>query len=103
MSTTFFCNFNVPVLVAEDRYKYVPIVGVFRSIPVDQVDAWVMHPGGGPRSDRELATEVLVEVRKPLGTSGRTVPHSFDVADVLQLDRAAAIVVSTFLAALPRG
>ncbi|KQU91134.1 hypothetical protein ASC78_19365 [Variovorax sp. Root318D1] len=102
MSTTFFCNFSVPILVAEDRYKYVPVVGVFRSIPVDQIDKWVMHPGGGPRSDRELASEVLVEVRKPLGTSGRTVPHSFEVADVLHLDRAAAIVVSTFLAALPR-
>ena len=103
MSTTFFCNLNVPILVGEDRYKYIPVVGVFRSIPSDQVDAWVMHPGGGgPRSDRDLAAEVLVEIRKPLGTSGRTVPHSFEVADVLQLDRAAAIVVSTFLAALPR-
>jgi len=42
------------------------------------------------------------EIRKPLGSSGRTAPHAFDVADILQLDRAAAIVVSTFLAALPR-
>ena len=102
MSTTFSCNLNVPILVGEDRYKYVPVVGVFRSIPFDQVHECVMHPGGGPRSDRELAAEVLVEIRKPLGTSGRTVPHSFEVADILQLDRAAAIVVSTFLAALPR-
>ena len=102
MSTTFSCNLSLPILVGEDRYKYVPVVGVFRSIPFDQVDEWVMHPGGGPRSDRELAAEVLVEIRKPLGTSGRTVPHSVEVADILQLDRAAAIVVSTFLAALPR-
>ena len=101
-TTTFFCNLSVPILVGEDRYKYIPIVGVFRSIPFDQVDEWVMHPDGGPRSDRELAAEVLVEIRKPLGSSGRTAPHAFDVADILQLDRAAAIVVSTFLAALPR-
>jgi hypothetical protein len=102
MSTTFSCTLSLPILVGEDRYKYVPVVGFFRSIPFDQVDEWVMHPGGGPRSDRELAAEVLVEIRKPLGTSGRTVPHSFEVSDILQLDRAAAIVVSTFLAALPR-
>ena len=102
MSTTFSCNLSLPVLVGEDRYKYVPVVGVLRSIPFDQVDEWVMHPGDGPRRDRELAAAVLVEIRKPLGTSGRTVPHSFEVADILQLDRAAAIVVSTFLAALPR-
>ncbi|WP_295986883.1 hypothetical protein [uncultured Variovorax sp.] len=101
-TTTFFCNLSVPILVGEDRYKYVPIVGVFRSIPFDQVDEWVMHPDGRPRSDRELAAEVLVEIRKPLGSSGRTAAHAFDVADILQLDRAAAIVVSTFLAALPR-
>jgi hypothetical protein len=101
-TTTFFCNLSVPILVGEDRYKYVPIVGVFRSIPFDQVDEWVMSSDGAPRSDRELAAEVLVEIRKPLGASGRTAPHAFDVADILQLDRAAAIVVSTFLAALPR-
>ncbi|MBT2334710.1 hypothetical protein J7E49_12450 [Variovorax paradoxus] len=102
MSTTFFCNLNLPVLVGEDRYKYIPVVAVFRGIPFERVDEWVMRPDGQPRSDRELAAEVLVEIRKPLGTSGRTAPHAFEVADVLLLDRAAAIVVSTFLAALPR-
>ncbi|MGJ7613674.1 MULTISPECIES: hypothetical protein [unclassified Variovorax] len=100
--TTFFCNLSVPILVGEDRYKYIPIVGVFRSIPFDQVDEWVMDSEGVPRSDRELAAEVLVEIRKPGGASGRTTAHAFEVADILQLDRAAAIVVSTFLAALPR-
>ena len=59
-TTTFFCNLNVPILVGEDRYKYVPIVGVFRTIAMDDVDAWVMHADGRPRSDRELAAEVLV-------------------------------------------
>ncbi|WPH16517.1 hypothetical protein [Variovorax paradoxus] len=102
MSTTFFCNLSLPVLVGEDRYRYLPVVAVFRSIPFDQVDEWVMHPDGQPRSDRELAAEVLVEIREPAGGSARSAPHSFEVADVLQLDRAAAIVVSTFLAALPR-
>lgn len=45
-TTTFFCNLSVPILVGEDRYKYVPIVGVFRSIPFDQVDEWVMDADG---------------------------------------------------------
>jgi hypothetical protein len=102
MSTTFFCNLSVPILVGEDRYKYIPVIGVFRSIPFEQIDEWVMHPDGKPRSDRELAAEVLVEIRKSPETSGREVAHAFEVADILQLDRAAAIVVSTYLAALPR-
>ena len=34
MSTTFFCNLSLPVLVGEDRYRYLPVVAVFRSIPV---------------------------------------------------------------------
>jgi len=102
MPTTFSCNLSLPILVGQDRYKYIPVVGVFRSIPFEQIDAWVMHPDGRPRSDRELAAEVLVEIRQPLATSGGSAPPAFEVADVLQLDRAAAIVVSTFLAALPR-
>ena len=76
-TTTFFCNLNVPILVGEDRYKYVPIVGVFRAIAMDDVDAWVMHADGRPRSDRELAAEVLVEIRRPLGATGRTAPLPF--------------------------
>lgn len=102
MSTTFFCNLSVPILVGEDRYKYIPVVGVFRSIPFEQIDEWVMHPDGKPRSDRELAAEVLVEIRVPLEMSGGPAARAFDIADLLQLDRAAAIVVSTYLAALPR-
>ena len=102
MSTTFFCNLSVPILVGEDRYKYIPVIGVFRSIPFEQIDEWVMHPDGRPRSDRELAAEVLVEIRRSPETGGREVARVFEVADILQLDRAAAIVVSTYLAALPR-
>ncbi|MDH6594785.1 hypothetical protein M2165_004674 [Variovorax sp. TBS-050B] len=103
MSTTFFCNLSVPILVSEDRYKYFPFVAVFRGIPFDQVDAWVMHPDGRPRSDRELAAEVLLELRRQPGeTSEGELPAAFEVSDILQLDRAAAIIVATFLAALPR-
>jgi hypothetical protein len=102
MPTTFFCNLSVPILVGEDRYKYIPVVGVFRSIPFEQIDEWVMHPDGRPRSDRELAAEVLVEIRMPPAMSAGPAARAFEVADLLQLDRAAAVVVSTYLAALPR-
>jgi hypothetical protein len=102
MSTTFFCNLSLPILVGEDRYKYIPVVGVFRSMPFEQIDEWVMHPDGKPRSDRELAAEVLVEIRRPPEAGGGAAVQALEVADVLQLDRAAAIVVSTYLAALPR-
>jgi hypothetical protein len=66
------------------------------------VAQWVMHPNGTPRGDRELAAEVLVEIWTPTRTHGCTRRHALNVADVLKLDSAAAIVVSTFLAALPR-
>lgn len=102
MSTTFFCNLNIPILVGEDRYKYLPVVAVFRSLAHAQVDDWVMDPDGRPRSDRELAAEVVVELRPSPQTSDGEPPQPFDVADILQLDRAAAIIVATYLAALPR-
>ncbi|MDP9932882.1 hypothetical protein [Variovorax paradoxus] len=83
--------------------KCIPIVAIFRSgLAAEDVDQWVMHPNGTPRSDRELATEVLIEVRRPVGARGQTVSHALGVADILKLDSAAAIVVSTYLAVLPR-
>ena len=102
MSTTFFCNLNIPILVGEDRYKYLPVVAVFRSLAHAQVDDWVMDPAGGPRSDRHLAAEGVVDLPPPPQTSAGEPPQPFDVADILQLDRAAAIIVATYLAALPR-
>jgi len=95
---------QVPVLLTENRRKHILIVGVFSaSIAADNVDEWLMRPDGKPRSDRELAIEVLVEIRKPLRTDGRSSAlHTLSINDLLQSDNAAAIVVSTFLAALPR-
>lgn len=99
---TFSRKVSVPIAIDEERYKYVPIVAVFRRIPPESVDQWVMRDGK-PRSDRELASEVLVDVRKPIANSGSIAAHELRVADVLHLDRAAAIIVSTFLSVLPRG
>ncbi|MDP9932597.1 hypothetical protein [Variovorax paradoxus] len=85
------------------RRKCIPIVCMFRSsLTAKDVDQWVMHPNGTPRSDRELAAEALVEIRRPAGARGQTGLRAFDVADILELDCAAAIVVSTYLAILPR-
>ncbi|MDH6166262.1 hypothetical protein M2282_001403 [Variovorax boronicumulans] len=100
---TFLCRFSIPIRLDEERFQYFPVVGVFRSIPFDQVDRWVMRPDGRARSDRELAAEVLVELRRPLGSTGKTASLRFEIADVLDVARAAAIVVATFLAELPRG
>lgn len=104
MTTTFICHLSLPILVGEDRYKYLPFIAVFRGIPFKDVDDWVMLPDGRARSDRELAAEVLVELRWQPGTvhDDGSEPPTFEVADIVQLDRAAAVIVSTFLAALPR-
>ena len=100
---TFLCRFSIPIRLDEERFQYFPVVGVFRSMPFDQVDRWVMRPDGRPRTDRELAAEVLLELRRPLGSSGKTALLQFGIGDVLEVDRAAAIIVATFLAELPRG
>ncbi|WP_332875290.1 hypothetical protein [Variovorax sp. IB41] len=100
---TFVCRFSIPIRLDEERFQYFPVVGVFRSMPFDQVDRWVMRPDGRARTDRELAAEVLLELRRPLGSSGKTAALQFGITDVLEVDRAAAIIVATFLSELPRG
>jgi hypothetical protein len=101
---TFSCAMELPVMRDEIHRQYIPVVGVFRGgLAAEEVDQWVMHPNGTPRSDRELAAEVLIEVRQSAGARGNTARPPLAVADILALDSAVAIVVSTFLAALPRG
>ncbi|SDI78657.1 hypothetical protein [Variovorax sp. OV700] len=101
--STFLCDMRIPILVNNDRQRCISIVGVFRSgMPAPNVDEWVLDADGKPRSDRDLAAEVLIEIRKPLRSTSRRLLHTLGVADILQLESAAAIVVSTFLAALPR-
>ncbi|WP_256219125.1 hypothetical protein [Variovorax sp. 770b2] len=100
---TFLCRFSIPIRLDEERFQYFPVVGVFRSMPFDQVDRWVMRPDGRPRTDRDLAAEVLVELRRPLGSTGKTALLQFGITEVLEVDRAAAIIVATFLSELPRG
>jgi hypothetical protein len=100
---TFLCRFSIPIRLDEERFQYVPVVGTFRSIPSGQVDRWVMRPDGRPRTDRELAAEALLELRRPLGSTARTAPFQLGIGDVVEVDRAAAIIVATFLAELPRG
>jgi hypothetical protein len=100
---TFSWTMEVPVMLDAIRRQCIPIVCVFREgLAAEDVDQWVMHPDGTPRSDRELAAEVLVEIRRPVGARGQSAAHALDVADILELDSAAAIVVSTYLAVLPR-
>lgn len=100
---TFLSRFSIPVQLDDERFQYVPVVGVFRRIPFEHVDHWVMRPDGRARTDRELAAEVLVELRRPLGSSGKTAALPYDIGEVLEVERAAAIIVATFLAELPRG
>ncbi|MFH0130548.1 hypothetical protein ACGLHS_10080 [Variovorax sp. VaC1] len=99
---TFLYLFKIPILLDETRHRYVPVIGVFRRMPPDRLDQWVMRPDGRPRTDHELASEVLVALHRPLGTAGKAAPGQFNVSKLIEFDRAAAIVVATFLAELPR-
>jgi len=98
----FLCRFNIPIRLDEDRHQYVPVLGVFRRIPFDRLDQWVMRADGRPRTDRDLAAEVLLELRRPLGTTGKTASLRLSLGEIIEFDRAAAIIVATFLAELPR-
>lgn len=100
---TLSCAMVIPVLDDRDDRVRVPVIGIFRaSIAAESIDEWVVRPDGTPRSDRELATEVLLAIRRPLWADGHRAPYALSVATILASDSAAAIVVSTFLAAIPR-
>jgi hypothetical protein len=100
---TFSCAMVIPVLDDGGHRVQIPVIGIFRArIAAKSVDEWVMRPDGTPRSDLELATEVLLAIRRPLGADWRSAPYALSVTTILGLDSAAAIVVSTFLAAIPR-
>lgn len=96
-------NFSWPVKVpvpAEGRYVFAEFTGVFRYIPSDQVDAW-LAPDGKPRTDRELAADVLLEVQDVRGDDGEVMTTSPElVARMLAVDRAPSAVVATFMAVI---
>jgi hypothetical protein len=91
---------DLPILTGED-HKYVPVIAVFRNIPIENIDEWVMFEGK-PRNDRDIATEILVEVRGLPGADGRPGGRHYSVAEVLAFELASALIVSLFLSKLPR-
>jgi len=91
---------DLPILVGEDC-KYVPVIAAFRYMPIDNIDNWLVS-NGKPRSDRDLAAEILLEVRGLPSADGHRQGRHYSVLEVLEFERAAALVVSMFLAELPR-
>lgn len=90
---------DLPILMGEER-KYVPVIAVFRYIAIENIDEWVMFEGR-PRSDRDIATEILIGVQGLPGAEGGPGRH-YSVAEVLAFELASALVVSVFLSQLPR-
>jgi hypothetical protein len=91
---------DLPILIGEEC-KYVPVIAAFRFMPSDNIDNWLVS-NGKPRSDRDLAAEVLLEVRGLPSADGRLQGRHYSVLQVLEFERAAALVVSMFLSELPR-
>ena len=91
---------DLPILVGEDC-KYVPVIAAFRYMPSENIDNWLVS-NGKPRSDRDLAAEILLEVRGLPSPDGHLQGRHYSVLEVLAFERAAALVVSMFLAELPR-
>ncbi|MDR6889730.1 MULTISPECIES: hypothetical protein [Variovorax] len=91
---------DLPILVGEDC-KYIPVIAAFRCMPSEDIDNWLVADGK-PRSDRDLAAEILLEVKGVPSADGMLPGRHYSVLEVLELGRAAALVMSMFLAELPR-
>ena len=83
--------------VAADQGQ-VLVIGVFRRVRAKDVNFWLM-PQGRPRSDRELAKDVLLEIQQISDDTYASL-RELDVSTVLDNKRATAVVVSTYLSLL---
>lgn len=99
---TLVCHFDLPIRLGRTAYKRIPVAASFREIPVGRIEQWLIHPDGRPRTDRDLAKEVLLELRREHKEQGLTSPLLLDMNEVVEFDKAAAIIVAAFLAAMPR-
>lgn len=93
----FSAHIRFPAIVEPGGAVHISAIVVFRQIDPVVIDMWLM-PGGKPRSDRELAADVLLEVWEV----GLAPPRSLDPARIVQVDQAASLIVSSFLSLLPR-
>lgn len=94
---TFTWAVRVPV-PADNGYVYARFVGVFKYLPSDEIDAWLVRDGK-PRRDSELAAEILLGVNELKGEDGQVLRSSPElVTKVLAVDRTASAVVATFIA-----
>jgi hypothetical protein len=89
---------DLPILVGSEC-RYVPVIVAFRRMPSDDIDNWLIS-NGEARSDRDLAAEVLLEVRGLPSVGGYRPGRHYSVLEVLESERAAALVIATFLAEL---
>ncbi|MGJ7524812.1 hypothetical protein [Variovorax sp. GB1P17] len=96
----FSAHIRLPVLVGPGNAVHISAIVAFRQIDPAAIDAWLM-PGGRPRSDRELAADVLLEIRE-VGRNIFVPPRNLDPARIVQVDQAASLIVSSFLSLLPR-
>lgn len=97
---SFACRLRIPVASGAQSARYVLVMAVFRRIPLDSVNAWLM-PHGQPRGDLELATDVLIEVQR-ISNDTHAPLQRYDLAEILQVDQAASLLVAAFLSALPQ-
>jgi len=96
------CRFDLPIRLGRTDYKCIPVAALFREIPADRIGQWLMHPDGRPRADRDLAKEVLLELRRLYKERDQASALLLDVNEVVEFDKAAAIIVAACLAVMPR-
>ncbi|MFS2049496.1 hypothetical protein ACEN9J_12040 [Variovorax sp. Varisp41] len=91
---TFASDIDLPFLVRARR-QVIAVKAVFRCIPRNELNQWMVGPSGSYRTDVDMLTEVLLEVIDLQGLTGRTSRSMLN--DAICDERAAAMLVAVFL------
>lgn len=92
------CQMRIPL--CEEAKEWSLVVGIFRRVPTEEVNFWLM-PQGRPRSDHELAREVLLEIQS-VSQEPDMPSCRLDVLNILNNPQAVAVIISTYLSLLPK-
>lgn len=93
-ATSFSVDIDLPVLL-NGRRQTNPARVVFKKIPRDALTRWMLDQDGCYRSDKDLLTEVLLEVANPYRPAQRSATSMRN--DAIGDERTAAFLVAVFL------
>ena len=93
-SNSFSVDIELPVLL-NGRRQTSPARVVFKKIPREALTRWMLDQDGCYRSDKDLLTEVLLDVVNPYRPTQRSATAMLN--DAIGDERTAAFLVAVFL------